>query len=201
MTFNLTATHDDFADEQHVRDAWWHPTADQVVVDAGAGVGSYTLPALAAGARVWSFCPDDAPAALLAANVAANPDFADRWRLYRDGLYSREGWMALNEARTRYLFAEGEPEEGGFRVRPLDSLSFFKLDWLKVDVEGAELEVLRGAERTIRRCLPTIIVECHLFMDPGLQAAVEGHVLGLRLGYRAESMPWHSVAHVYFRQP
>ncbi|NPU12869.1 FkbM family methyltransferase [Bradyrhizobium sp. 83012] len=31
---------------------------------------------------------------------------------------------------------------------------------LKIDVEGAELDVLRGAERTLRRCRPLIVIEC-----------------------------------------
>jgi len=31
---------------------------------------------------------------------------------------------------------------------------------IKIDVEGAELDVLRGTERTLRRCRPLIVVEC-----------------------------------------
>jgi len=31
---------------------------------------------------------------------------------------------------------------------------------LKIDVEGAELHVLKGAERLLRRCRPLIVVEC-----------------------------------------
>jgi len=34
-----------------------------------------------------------------------------------------------------------------------------KLDFIKIDVEGAELEVLRGAEQTIKRNKPYIIFE------------------------------------------
>jgi hypothetical protein len=30
---------------------------------------------------------------------------------------------------------------------------------MKCDVEGHELAVLRGAEQTLRRCLPTILIE------------------------------------------
>jgi hypothetical protein len=31
---------------------------------------------------------------------------------------------------------------------------------IKIDVEGAELDVLLGAERTLARCMPLLIVEC-----------------------------------------
>jgi len=45
---------------------------------------------------------------------------------------------------------------------PIDTLEFLeKLDFIKVDVEGAELEVIRGATRPIEKDRPRILVECH----------------------------------------
>ena len=41
------------------------------------------------------------------------------------------------------------------RVIPGDA----RVDFMKIDVEGAELQVLRGAVRTIARCRPTIVFE------------------------------------------
>lgn len=41
----------------------------------------------------------------------------------------------------------------------LDSLELPGLDFLKIDCEGYELEVLLGGEQTIRRCKPCCIVE------------------------------------------
>lgn len=45
------------------------------------------------------------------------------------------------------------------RAITIDSLNLPRLDLLKIDVERMELEVLAGAEKTIGRCLPIIIVE------------------------------------------
>jgi FkbM family methyltransferase len=44
-------------------------------------------------------------------------------------------------------------------MRTLDSGDFNTLDFLKIDCEGYELNVLKGAEETIARCRPVIIVE------------------------------------------
>ncbi|MHB8396228.1 MAG: FkbM family methyltransferase [Thermoplasmataceae archaeon] len=47
------------------------------------------------------------------------------------------------------------------QVRTLDSFGFQKIDLLKIDVEGFEMEVLKGAKETISRCRPRIIIETH----------------------------------------
>jgi FkbM family methyltransferase len=41
----------------------------------------------------------------------------------------------------------------------IDSLNLARLRLMKVDVEGMELEVLRGAAQTIQRCKPALFVE------------------------------------------
>lgn len=53
-----------------------------------------------------------------------------------------------------------------FKVRTftLDELTGelgFTPDFIKIDVEGAEVEVLRGAKRLVQKCRPRIIVEMH----------------------------------------
>ena len=45
------------------------------------------------------------------------------------------------------------------RMLTIDGLGFNRLDLLKIDVEGMELEVLAGAKNTVQRFLPIIIVE------------------------------------------
>ena len=44
-------------------------------------------------------------------------------------------------------------------VWTLDDYMFADLDFLKIDVEGVELDVVLGGEETIRRCKPLIVVE------------------------------------------
>ena len=45
------------------------------------------------------------------------------------------------------------------KQRVLDDYSFDNVDYLKIDVEGHELSVLKGAVDTIARCKPIIVIE------------------------------------------
>jgi len=68
------------------------------------------------------------------------------------------------------------------RAITLDSLALRRVDLLKIDVEGMECEVLEGAKRTIRQCLPVIIIE-HLKTGPEKIASALLHY-----GYRLAEM-------------
>jgi len=48
---------------------------------------------------------------------------------------------------------------GDIEVRPLDAMQCGPLEFLKIDVEGMELDVLAGAKNTIRRYRPNILVD------------------------------------------
>ncbi len=49
-------------------------------------------------------------------------------------------------------------------VRTLDAVlpSDEPIDFMKIDVEGAEVPLLRGATRTLSRSRPVLVVECHV---------------------------------------
>lgn len=48
---------------------------------------------------------------------------------------------------------------GGVQLTTVDFFGFQDVDLIKLDCEGYEYYALRGAEETIKRCRPTIIVE------------------------------------------
>jgi hypothetical protein len=50
------------------------------------------------------------------------------------------------------------------------------VDFIKIDVEGFELEVLKGATGLLARCKPVVVMECKEFSPPrngGTARAVE----------------------------
>lgn len=73
--------------------------------------------------------------------------------------------------------------ELGVQTRTLDSLGLDDVGFLKIDVEGHELAVLRGAEATITRCRPIVFVESEARHATGAPANVIELLLG-RHGYR-----------------
>lgn len=60
----------------------------------------------------------------------------------------------LPEYLTKHYFEEVE-------IRTLDSYNIVDVDLIKVDVEGFEYSVIMGAEETIRKNKPTVVVEYH----------------------------------------
>lgn len=52
------------------------------------------------------------------------------------------------------------PEHAQVQVKKGDDiLKDAKVDFIKIDVEGFEMQVLKGLEKTIKRCRPTLFVE------------------------------------------
>ena len=47
-----------------------------------------------------------------------------------------------------------------------------RIDFIKIDVEGMELQVLESAQKTIKKNHPYILVECHEFIHKGIKEKV-----------------------------
>lgn len=195
-------THDD---EQIVRDRWWNPKPGEVVLDVGAAFGSYTLVALAAGARVVAFSPAPFDTRLLKTNLALNPALATRCLISGDGLHERDGYFDPD----RNVFAtspvrEADHDAGQWlRVRALDTWltghpGVDRVDLVKIDVEGGELGVLRGAAETLRRWRPRLLIELHEFHDKLIAEKVAAFLVPL--GYAVDGPVQHcAVSHAFYQ--
>ena len=74
------------------------------------------------------------------------------------------GWASLN---PRNLPAAQSFVEKDVEVKPLDGFGLTGVDFIKIDVEGHELEVIQGAAATIEQSRPVLLVEVK---DQNLQA-------------------------------
>lgn len=191
-----------FEDESTVRDRDWDVAPGDVVLDIGSGFGSYTLTALAVGAAfVHCWNPNSSENDLLAHSLAAN-GWSDRCLFHREGLWSRTGFLR----DTDLFFTESERPDVAdlFPVFSLDdrssSMPLDRLDWMKLDVEGAELHVLRGAESLLRKFRPRVLVENHEFKDPNILPGLREFMPSL--GYtELRTERHHGVSHTVWVHP
>jgi FkbM family methyltransferase len=141
-------------------------TRGMTVVEAGANIGAHTVPLARACAPglLYAFEPQLPVLGLLCDNLNANAINNVRPIPAACGAEVGEARVPpLDYAATVNfggvsLKACGEPGQL-VRVQPVDGLNLSACGLLKIDVEGFEVEVIRGATETIRRCRPIIYVE------------------------------------------
>jgi FkbM family methyltransferase len=141
--------------------------ADGVAIDAGANAGLYSYGLSRFCKKVHSFEINPAHCIMLQ-NLALN-----NVEIYGLGLSNAPGEKTLyTPVHTSGMVLESwaslEPGncpsareylETRVRVLPLDEFNFTECAFLKIDVEGHELQVLEGAENTLLRTRPRILIE------------------------------------------
>lgn len=125
--------------------------------DVGAHVGVWTRWMLGLFDRVHAF--------------EIVPEVRSCWRLniqdaraslYDHGLGAEEGTVRVTWDATRSVNTWVGQGQDLMLIRPMDDITFDHLDYIKMDVEGYELSVLQGAERTIDQHRPIIHMEMKL---------------------------------------
>lgn len=131
------------------------------VVDVGANIGNHTVFfAAMLGARVHAFEPYPPNQELLELNVAVN-DLVDLVTTHRCALGETSANGKAQVEQSGNLGRVRISSDGGeIRVHALDEIIIdTPIGMIKIDVEGSELAVLRGAAETIRRWRPDLLVE------------------------------------------
>ncbi len=157
------------------------------LLDVGAHDGAFALPFAALPAsRVLAFEP--LPAAFARLRAAFGDPSPDHVELRREALGDRDGEAVLAvpvldgvpqeqwASTAKGYGALGEPRVAERRIavpmRRLDGFGLADLTAVKLDAEGAEYEVLRGARETLLRCRPVLSVEIEERHRPGSTWAV-----------------------------
>jgi FkbM family methyltransferase len=155
------------------------------VVEAGANIGAHTVVMAKACApgRLIAFEPQQRAFQLLCANLTLGAITARFARMPVTNYAAAGNFGQVAPLFARVVADGGWADGRTVRVSPLDALDLATCDFLKIDVEGWESEVLRGARQTILRCRPLIYVE----NDRADQQAVLIELLS-ELGY---DLYWH----------
>lgn len=144
-----------------------------LAVDVGANVGRHAFEMLrlvGPAGRVVMFEPIPELHAALAVRLQSDEALRQRATLYPFALSDVPGQfefclalddLAYSGFRERRYGREMRVEKIDVEARRLDDLLAIvpRLDYIKIDTEGAEWNVLRGARDSIRRCRPVVSFE------------------------------------------
>jgi FkbM family methyltransferase len=175
-----------------------------ITVDAGAHIGFFAIQMAAMvgpGGRVYAFEPFDANAELLDRSIVENR-FEERIVFERAAVGAVSGTATLTFAAETlnsggaYLLRAGTAPLTGNVARKvaLVALDEFRLPhpvrFIKMDVEGAEPQVLRGAERILKEDRPVILSELHPTQLQRVSGVTADEFLAevRRFGYRAQDL-------------
>jgi FkbM family methyltransferase len=176
-------------------------------VDVGANIGYYALMLanqIGPGSEVICIEPEPANLVELRRNIVAN--HLTNITVLAAAAAAEDGSAELLRGINGQVVPLGH---GEIRVRTLalDSLADRAIGFIKIDVEGYELEVLRGARNLISRHRPNLFVEVH----PQFQLEPDGvvQVVRLILEYYPDAVAYtrrgstviHKIGQRYFGRP
>jgi len=176
----------------------------QVAVDCGAHIGLFALHMArqaGPGGHVHAFEPFPGNAELLELSVAENR-FVDRVSVERAAVGEAAGTAEINFATHTFnsggaflLTAGAESLPGharlAVRVVALDSYPLRRpVSFIKLDIEGAELLALRGAERLLAEDRPALLCEIHYEQLARVSRTTPEQLFGYLagFGYRAHGI-------------
>jgi FkbM family methyltransferase len=149
---------------------------DDIVFDCGANIGSFSALALSKGSEVHAFEPIPETFSLLNYHLRHYPN--SKLYLNNVGLSNQKGmvdfYIRENSGGNSYINFKNKghlKKTTKCMITTLDDYVYeknlLKVDFIKVDIEGAERDMLMGAIETIKKYKPKIsICTYHLKNDP-----------------------------------
>jgi len=150
-----------------------------VALDVGSHVGTWAVDLCNMFNKVYCFEPIEIHRECLTRNLSGFP--SDRFEILPYALGAENDveialeYAAEGNSGTASITTDVEQGEYKAVLKTLDSFDFEKIDYIKVDVEGFELQFLKGASETIKRTKPVINIEikntCERFGTTQLEIA------------------------------
>lgn len=166
---------------ERVETGEWEPQTFRVLHDAvragsrvwdvGAWIGPITLFAAARGAHVVAFEPDAAAVVRLEKNLTLNPSMAGRVDVREVAVARATGSATmttdlLGDSTASLVRLARKASAIVPTVAASDLVAsddFLEVDVLKIDIEGAEYEVVPRMSRGFRRHLPVLLLSVHVY--------------------------------------
>lgn len=165
---------------------FYKPQPGDVVMDAGGNVGMmalYFAQLVGPTGKVYCFEPDAHNLRDIQRNLAINPELHDRIVVQSELLWNANTWVDFQESGTvgsSAVWFSGTESIVKKQALTIDawvqSLGLTRLDFIKMDIEGAEIEALEGAATTLRTLRPKMaIATYHIVNGAPTYAWVENY--------------------------
>jgi len=159
-------------------------------VDVGASTGWFSIPMALRGHKVEAFEPNpavfrrlsdnaDLNGAVIAMHHAAASDKGDSVTMWINPAVPLTSGGSIERATC------ARPKRIEVQAVRLDDALSGDVSLIKIDVEGHEMAVLRGAEKTVERCRPHLVLE----------ANTPDHCAALALWLDAHGYSWRRADH------
>ena len=129
----------------------------RTALDIGANVGLWSRDLVDNFAKVVAFEPVAVFRECLEKNVSGANFFISPLAL---GDHDTQATMIITEGNSGHSHLDSNTlGTGDVQVVKLDNLNMEDVDYIKIDCEGYEYRVLQGAEQTVKRCRPIMVIE------------------------------------------
>jgi FkbM family methyltransferase len=161
---------------------------DDIVFDVGSHFGFFSYFALNKGAKeIYAFEPNPHVFEILKKHAEL---WSDKIKPFEIALYSSNGFLSLSIpnplAGSATLREIGNYEKVKIRTMTLDSFvkeyNIEKVDFIKIDAEGAEREIIKGARETIKKFKPRMAIAAYHLSDD--KEVIPELVLSIRDDYK-----------------
>lgn len=165
-----------------------------IVVDAGACYGDtaiYFAELVGSKGKVYSFEFSEANLKILYRNLNLNPRYRKRIKVVEKAIWSATD-IEIDESNrgpgNRIVLSKemGDLSSNRYRTLSLDDFveqqKIKSIDFIKMDIEGAELEALKGSENVLRKYRPTLVVS--VYHKPTDCYDIPKYIKSLNLGYK-----------------
>ena len=174
-------------------DALTKESCPRVILDAGAATGHFAVAAARRfpEASIVCFEPSFRQRLLLQRNARLN-HVQRRVRIQREALWNKAGHLkfrthgGISSLEAVGLLPRHLPFEETVRTMTLDDWCDDQapaaIDLIKMDIEGAELEVLEGAARSLEKFRPELVIQAYHLRDGSRTLERCARLLGM-IGY------------------
>jgi len=180
-----------------------------ILIDAGACWGDSSLffaHSVGPNGRVFAFEFEPENQEIIKKNLALNPNMSGRISIIPYAVWDVSGEKIgyASHGPATSLLKEQNLSQTAATMAIDDFISqegIDRVDFVKMDIEGAELKALQGAEKTLRRFKPRLAIS--LYHQEQDFIAIPKYLDGLRLGYEfyLDHFTMHKEETVLFARP